>query len=573
MKKIILSILFTSSVTIYSQTPEFHSAYGFGALGYDNSNSMIKDASNNILITGAFSSTIDFDPTAGVSNISSVGGYDGYVTKYNSTGGLIWAKKFGGTMDNFSFCVATDSQNNVYTAGQFMQTVDFDPGTAAYNLTSTMQGSFYSFDINVTKINSDGNFVWAKKIGGQGDDSVASMTVDNAGNVYVVGYFSGTADFDPGSAVYNLTGAGAAAANEAYVLKLDSNGNFLWAKSFGSTGYDRAHSVKTDSSGNVYVLGEFAGTVDFDPGAGVTQLVAAGPPDFSETFLLKLDSNGNFGWAKSFSSPAMDFPKYLTLDSMNNVIVTGAFFGTVDFDPSAATYNLTAVGANQDIFVAKFTSSGNFVWARNFGGDSQEQGTSIAIDGSDNIYVTGDFSGTCNFNLGSGTSNLTSVGGPNDTDAFILKLSSGGDFQWVKSIGGTAEQGGTSIVLDGSGGIYCTGYFTGTTNFNTEGGVFNLSSVNNSRDFFLLKLEPPLGIEENQINNIKIFPNPSNGNFSISNATALFGAKCSVFTLLGQRIQEFTLDSAEIQLSLSKGIYLLDIEKEKAHLTQKIIIE
>lgn len=560
-------------MNIYSQTPEFHSAYGFGALGYDNSNSMVKDVSNNILLTGTFSATIDFDPSAGVSNLSSVNGYDGYVAKYNPIGGLIWTKKFGGTLDNFSFCVATDSQDNVYTSGQFMQTVDFDPGTATYNLTSTMQGANYSFDINITKINSYGNFVWAKKIGGQGDDMAYGMTVDNAGNIYVVGYFSGTADFDPGSAVYNLSGAGAVAANEAYVLKLDSNGNFLWAKSFGSTGYDRAHSVKTDSSGNVYVLGEFAGTVDFDPGPGVTQLAAAGPPDFSETFILKLDSNGNFGWAKSFSSPAMDFPKYLALDSMNNVIVTGAFYGTVDFDPSVATYNLTAVGASQDIFVTKLNSSGNFVWARNFGGDSQEQGNSIAIDGSDNIYVTGDFSGTCNFNLGSGTSNLTSVGGSNDSDAFILKLNSGGNFQWVKSIGGTADQGGEAIALDGSGGIYCTGYFTGTTNFNTEGGAFNLSSVNNSRDFFLLKLEPPLGIDENQMNNIKIFPNPSSGSFSISNAEALFGAKCSVFTLLGQRMQEFTLNSAEIKLTLNKGIYLLTIEKEKARFTQKIIIE
>jgi len=264
----------------------------------------------------------------------------------------------------------------------------------------------------VSKLDSSGNFVWAKSMGGTMSDQGHGIAVDYLGNVYTTGNFFDRVDFDPGPGAFNLTsGLGP----DIFISKLDSNGNFVWAKAMGAGGWDDASSIVVDGSGNVCTVGIFLGTVDFDPGAGTYNLSSGGDADI---FVSKLDSSGNFVWAKSMDGTRDDWGDDIAVDSAGNIYTTGGFEGTVDFDPGAGTCDLAAAGF-YDIFVSKLDSSGNFVWAKRMGGTGDDWGDGIAVDSAANIYTTGWFEGTVDFDPGTGTYNLSSAG---IWDAFVSKL-------------------------------------------------------------------------------------------------------------------------------------------------------
>ncbi|MCB0410357.1 MAG: SBBP repeat-containing protein [Flavobacteriales bacterium] len=192
--------------------------------------------------------------------------------------------------------------------------------------------------------------------------------------------------------------------------------NFEWVKSFGGSSLNDGYSITVDDSGNVYTTGYFIGTGDFDPGTGIANLTSTGIQD---VFVQKLDASGNFLWAKSFGSNSSDYGQSITVDASGNVYTTGYFNGTGDFDPGADTTNLTSSGG-YDIFVQKIDGSGNFKWAKSFGGSLYEYGWSITVDASGNVYTTGHFEGTVDFDPGADTANLTSVG---NNAVFVHKLS------------------------------------------------------------------------------------------------------------------------------------------------------
>lgn len=321
---------------------------------------------------------------------------------------------------------------------------------------------------------------WAKSFGGSGSDFGYSVKTDGLGNVYTTGYFNGTADFDAGSGTYNLTSNGKA---DIFVQKMDPSGNFLWAKSFGGPNDDYGNSIALDGSGNVYITGYFAGTVDFDPGTGISNLTSAGGS--YDVFIQKLDPNGNFIWAKSFGGPGDCRGYSIITDDLGNVITTGSFEGTSDFDPGTGTTNLTSAGGTE-IFVQKSDSAGNFLWARSFGGISYDFSLSLTTDDSGNVYTTGHFEGTADFDPGTGTFSLKASG---IADIFIQKMDASGNFLWAKSFGGTGGDYGHSIAADASGNIFTTGNFQGKVDFDPGTGVANLSSLGNA-DIFIQKLDP-----------------------------------------------------------------------------------
>jgi cysteine-rich repeat protein len=387
---------------------------------------------------------------------------------------FVWAKQLGGTSNDIATGVALDSGGNVYTVGYFSGTADFDPGPGVYNLTSVVGN-----DVFISKLDSAGNFVWAKQLGLTSSDIATGVALDSGGNVYTVGDFSGTADFDPGPGRYTLTSVG----NDVFISKLDSAGNFVWAKQLGGTSHEYAYGVALDSGGNVYTVGDFSGTADFDPGPGVYNLTLAGAYD---VFISKLDSAGNFVWAKQLGGTSHEYAYGVALDSDGNVYTVGYFLGTADFDPGPGVYNLTPAGSN-DVFISKLDSAGNFVWANQLGGTSGENATGVALDSGGNVYTGGYFRGTADFDPGSGVYNLTSAGSIN---AFISKLDSAGNFVWAKQLGGTSDDISTGVALDSGGNVYTVGYFPGTADFDPGPGVYNLTPAG-SIDAFISKLGPP----------------------------------------------------------------------------------
>jgi len=384
-----------------------------------------------------------------------------------------WAKQMGSTSWDWGHSITTDAGGNVYTTGYFRGTVDFDPGAGTAYLTSAGQ-----CDIFIQKLDTAGNLLWVKQMGGTPSDRGFSITIDAGGNVYTTGYFTGTADFDPGTGTANLTSAGS---EDIFILKLDTAGNFLWAKKMGGTSYDEGRSITIDAGGNVYTIGGFSGTVDFDPGAGTVNLTSAGNDDI---FIQKLDSAGNLLWVKQIGETLNDYGNSITTDAGGNVYTTGNFSGTVDFDPGAGTANLTSAG-NDDIFIQKLDSAGNFLWVKQMGGTGNDYGSSITTDAGGNVYTTGRFSYTVDFDPGAGTNNLISSG---YDDIFIQKLNSAGNLLWVKQMGGTSNDEGFSITTDAGGNVYTTGNFLGTADFDPGAGTAYLTSAG-ARDIFIQKLD------------------------------------------------------------------------------------
>ena len=280
------SISHVNPASAWSNAQTTVSVFG-GSSGGDLGRSIAVDSGGNIYTTGHFRGTVDFDPGAGTSNLTSAGATDVFVSKLDSAGDLIWAKSFGGGAGNLAYSIAVDGSGNVYTTGYFRGTADFDPGEGTFNLTNAGSG-----DAFVSKLNSAGDFLWAKRFGGTQSERAYSIAVDSSGNVYTTGYFQATADFDPGAGTSNLTSVGS---DDVFVSKLDSTGNLLWAKSFGGTSFDFPfeddfNSIAVDGSGNVYTTGYFQGTVDFDPGEGTSNLTSAG---YTDVFVLKLTSSGD----------------------------------------------------------------------------------------------------------------------------------------------------------------------------------------------------------------------------------------------------------------------------------------
>ncbi len=390
---------------------------------------------------------------------------------------LEWVRQVGGGCWNDAeedavTAIALGNSGSVYSAGYFCGSSDFDPGAGALTLTAL------GTDVFIYKLTASGALAWAKQLHtGRRNITIAA---DAAGNVYATGTFDGTVDFDPGPDSFKLSASAnpAQSYGAAFILKLDTAGNFLWAGSLGNSGAAVSGiDIAIDTAGNVYTTGIFSNTADFNPGmnaADTFKLTAAGMTDI---YVSKLTTTGSFLWAKAMGGSSTDAPVALTLDHNGNVYTTGSFKNTADFDPGAGTAQLTATGY-ADVFLSKLDAGGNMVWAKAFLADglgdmyNRVVAAAIAVDTAGNVYSTGSYGGTVDFDPGSLVNNLTSAG-PNDQYSYISKLDAAGNFVWAKKRKGN----NFDLVLDAAGNNYTTGMFSGLTDFDPGVGTVNLASA------------------------------------------------------------------------------------------------
>ena len=384
--------------------------------------------------------------------------------------------------NNSGLGIATDPAGNgdVYVTGIFRDTADFDPSGNTANLIAN--GAYDAF---VAKYDIDGNYMWAFNLGGtSNNDSGNGITTDVSGNVYVTGIFWGTADFDPSGNTANLTSNGNA---DIFVATYDANGNYLWAFNVGGGNYDVGNDIAIDTagSGDVYITGYFTGAADFDPSGNTANLTSNGNHD---VFVAKYDATGSYLWAFNVGGIFDDYGRGIYTDPAGSgaVYVCGRFQNTADFDPSGNTASLTSNGGT-DFFVAKYDSTGNYLWAFNVGGTSSDYGLAITTDVSGNVYVTGNFRDTADFDPSGNTANLISNG---QWDIFVAKYDSTGNYLWAFNVGRIWGDSGSDIAIDpaGSGDVYVTGYFTGTADFDPSGNTANLTS-NGSADIFVARYD------------------------------------------------------------------------------------
>lgn len=386
--------------------------------------------SGDLYVTGTFEGTADFDPGVGVANLTSAGGSDIFILNLDLNGNFKWVKRIWGAANSQASSIAktvlNNSVANIYITGSFEGKVDFNPGNGTYYLTSAGRS-----DVFVLKLTGAGVFVWAKRIGGPGSD--AAYSVDNHGSgddfIHVTGTFESTVDFNPASAVANLS---ADTNGDTFILKLSAAGLYSWGKKLGgmttpigSSGGPKFIFNKCDSSNiqGTYLVGSFEGREDFDPHpTNVLKLTSLGGKD---VFLAKLTSTGSLSWVKSFGGLGNDEGQDLSFgeDCLAPAIyATGSFEDKVDFNPSQNITNLTS-GGSADIFVTKFDINGQHQWVKQFGGLNEDAGYAIANQGTI-MFATGLFKSIANFQLNGPPNTLTSAGG---YDIFISALNPSGN--------------------------------------------------------------------------------------------------------------------------------------------------
>lgn len=445
------------------------------------------DDQDNILATGHFNGTADFDGTALVSNLTSAGGADIFVIKLNNAGDLRWAKRMGGLTDDWGYGICTDKNGNVYTTGQFFNTVDFDPGPGTFNLVT----SPYYRDIFVSKLDSAGNFRWAGQMGDPTTDDIGyGIAVDAAGNMYTTGSFGGVSDFDPGTGTSYLTASGGTF--DGYISKFDSTGAFVWVKQIGgSAGSDGGRSITLDTFGNIYSIGSFNGTVDLDPGTGINNLVAASTQ--YDAYISKLDAGGNFVWAGQVGGTGSDPGYAISLDKQGTIYTSGVFQGTADLDPCTTVDTLN--GSILGMYVNKIYQCLPYT-------------PSITIVVSDSGSTSG-YPDTLSAIVAAGTGPVT--------------------YQWY--VNGTAIAGATSSV-------YILNYAdvdTVTCSITVSDTCANASSAV-SNGIVLSILSEGVATVTGNLQGLALYPNPNNGSFNIAGSTNAGAAAYSVIDVTGTTI-------------------------------------
>lgn len=383
--------------------------------------------------------------------------------------------KIGASGQDYGKAIAVDGDDNVIVAALYNLTVDADPSTNGETSMITSGGT----DVLLAKYTPYGSLVWAKSMGGGGTppsvDAPHAVAADSSNNVVAAGYFgSATAngrssDFDPGVGTSLLT---TISGYDAFLAKYDRDGAFIWALGLGDTnltyGEERAWDLVVDEDDNIYLTGAFGGTVNFNPlfpnARWITNSGAA-----SGLFLAKFAPNGSNVWAIGLGANLTDVftEGYSTVavDRNGHCWLAGNFRSTCEFDPGPGVSSLTSRGLT-DIFVARYGLDGSFQAVYQAGGTGQDICSPGAMrsDGT-NLYLTGRFGGTADFDPGLGTSNLTAVGGNN---IFVASYNGTGTLRWAFNMPTSGEvtgQGGHRVALDASANCYVAGWSGGTTDF------------------------------------------------------------------------------------------------------------
>jgi gliding motility-associated-like protein len=388
-----------------------------------------------------------------------------------------------GADDEVGVAVTLDSAGNQYITGTFDGTADFDPGPGVYNMTP-VPGTLH--DIFLVKLDTAQNLLWAKQWGSPGADWTYSVQLDTAGNVCVCGTFSLTADFDPGPGTFNMTASGS---YDGFVLKLDPNGNFIWAIQITGPGPQWITAMRPAQNGDIIVAGFTSGVTDFDPGPATYNLSTTA----NDAFVARYDFSGNLVWVKLIggSSNGDEWAFGLAMENNGNLLITGSFWGTTDFDPGPGVFSLTAASGVTDIYVAKLDAAGNFIWARAFSGNSNNnKGNCVFPDSSGNVYITGEFRGTCDFDPGPGINNLT-VPANNQEDFFLTKLDSAGNLIWAFALGRYGTERGYSLGIDTLQNIFVTGCLASDSiDFDPTSGTYWVGPGFNTLSSFVAKYSP-----------------------------------------------------------------------------------
>jgi gliding motility-associated-like protein len=463
--------------TCLSYAQNFKWAVKAGGTSEDAGKGIAVDPDGNIYIIGAFKGTTSFDSAGTAKTLTTTGGIDFFLVKYNCARVMQWRVKIGSTAEDILIWqyagISIDPSGNIFVSSSFRGSCSFNSTSGSPIVLNCSSASFT--DAFLAKYNNDGVVQWAHKIGSTAQDEGFNVFADAAGNVYAAGSFAGTTTFSTTSGTApQLTSAGS---TDIYVAKYNSAGVVQWVRKGGSPGEDLAVDLKVDQNGNLFVVGSVsccgAYTVSF---GSVATFTGKGVWD---GFVAKCDSNGTWLWVNNVTGTGADGYGGIALDSLGNVYTAGSFQGTATASTTSGSSVTLNSSGGYDIFVCKYNTSGVLQWINKAGSSSNDNVQAITMGPGAKLYLLGNFIGTITFGTGASAPTLSSAGGQ---DICFAKYDSNGVLEWVQKAGGTGNDEAGDIVLDKTGDFIITGGFSSALSF----GPYNLSSTGLT-DMFIVK--------------------------------------------------------------------------------------
>ncbi|MFO1021804.1 MAG: cadherin-like domain-containing protein [Planctomycetales bacterium] len=470
--------------------PAFGYAIALGVDGDDMVTSVASDHFGNVAVAGRFHGTVDFAPGAAIQDdtLTSTSGSDSFVAKYDKTGTLLWVKQIANTSQDRDVMLTMSQSGLVYATGQFSGSTEFNSGGGSQNHDSGAHPGSFVVGYNLSGILSFVDVLG----GGTAAVDASGITTDLQGNIYASGIIgNGTADLDPSSSTQTVTNTGDGF--NTYLVKLNPSGGLVWAETLESDAATAGSSVTslglaTDSAQNVYMSGFYSHKVDFDPGVGTNFKTAAGSGD--DGFLAKFNSSGALSYVVTMGSSAgRDVVNDVAVDSSGIAYVTGRYWQGLTIDDPFNSTPVSGGGAQSGFegFVAKFDKAGSLFWANSFGSDGLDGGNGIDVNDAGMLYVTGNYSGTVDFDVSPASKTLTSAGG-SFPDAFIMRLNTGGALQWVQGFGGGSFDLANKVSADGFGDVYIGGQFLENADLDPTAGSDLHTADGDKYDGFMVKL-------------------------------------------------------------------------------------
>ncbi|MGB0949882.1 MAG: T9SS type A sorting domain-containing protein, partial [Marinirhabdus sp.] len=558
---------FLADQACYAQ--EYFQTTTFGNTSVENPINYATDSNGNVYTVGLYSGTI----TVGSTSITWEGGNaDGFLTKHDTNGVPVWVKGFGGFMDDVAVDVAIDTNDNIYLTGYFVgqgpNSFDADPGPGEFLLEQL--SPIASRDCFIIKLDSNGDFVWAKQVSnpagaGANEDSRA-IAVDGNGNVYVAGSYV-YADFDPSpTGAVELFSTGGGASPDGFLLKLDNAGNFISVNTFDGVGLIQVEAMEFDDNEDILLSGRFANMVDLDPGAGTDEHTSNGGNDI---FMAKVTNNASYIWGQAFGSAGLEINTFI------KVLTSGIYLGGLvsngaDLDPGAGSSTVTTNG-DYDGFLSRFNLDGTYVNSYVVGGEGNvniETINDVTEGASGSIFAVGSFIGTTDFDPSASEALTTSNG---NSDNFLVELTPGLTYQNHYTIGGNDEESLPQLVFNSNNEVLTFGAFRSTNiDFNPFKGE-DIQSSNGFSDVYFSRysLEETAGVEDNLWNEVYVFPNPAANTVHIAGGDTIV-TSYQLYSVLGSPVKSGAATTAIDVSQLPRGTYLLKLNGKTGTVTKKI---
>ena len=554
MRTLFLAVMFLYCVVGHSQ--ELGWVVSNGGSGEDSGYQVASSPDETVVVYGSISENPDFDPGPGLVPVETQAHF---IAKYSRSGELVWV--------NFhefipGSVLGIDHEGNIVVAGNFYGTVDFDPGDGTHSLSAGIDWNAF-----VAKYSSAGDFLWVKQFAGTNHESFSAIAIDHLDEIILTGRFHGQLDVDPGLDTFWLNSP---AGSNPYVLKLDPDGQFIWAGHMNSGPFGQINALGVDESNQIYGVGYYEYFLDVDMGPDTVLLDDLVGP--SNGFAVKLTPSGQLVWANdfAFSDDNKGSLGTLAVTSDGHTWVAGRFKGDVDVDPGPDVQLFSSDGTFTDILMLHFDPDGALLDAYQLGGPGADAERSILVSDAGLVYLAGAYQQTVDFDPGVGQLLRTAVNG---SDIFVAKFEETGHPEWVACMGGPKSEDPRDIALDDSGNVFLTGGYNGTVDFDPGPEDWLLTSkpgIGTGSDYFLMRIDDettPIALPHLD-DAAYIEPNPVSGNCRIVNVPEL--RQVRVYSIQGVAVLEGTTEFLDVE-DLPAGLYYVVISTDQENLILPLI--